>query len=277
MRPEKNTKIKSPLRWAGGKTWLTKTIDNYLPKSFNDYYEPFLGGAAITLYLANKGLLKKEVFLSDCNSKLIEFYLVVKDNPVELMESLLRFENSKEFYYVERQKIYDNLIDRAAQFFFLNKTSFNGIYRENLKGVYNVPYGNKSYKQLFDFKLIEEVSNLLQNVSFETQSFIKVRDLIKKDDFIFLDPPYTVAHENNGFVKYNQNIFSWNDQIELKKLVEHVIDCGAYFILTNAYHESILDLYKDIGKQHVLERPSVVGGKNAKRTNYKELLITNVK
>jgi len=277
MQVKTEIKIKSPLRWAGGKAWLTKDIKNYLPECFNNYYEPFLGGGAITLYLAERELLNNEIFLSDCNPKLIEFYQILKERPSALISKLKRFENTREYYYDERKKSYSDPVDRAAQFLFLNKTSFNGIYRENLQGVYNVPYGNKKYRELFDFKLIKQVSFLLRKAKFNTQSFTEIKDSVGEKDLVFLDPPYTVAHENNGFVKYNQKIFSWEDQIELKNLVMYIASRGAYFILTNAYHSSILDLYSGIGNKHILNRISVVGGKNAMRTTYKELLISNVK
>jgi len=265
------------LRWVGGKNWLIKKIDKFIPNEFNRYYEPFIGGASVSIFLNNRGLLKKGGLLSDTNDRLINFYNVVKNNPEELVEELSNYKNTKEDYYIIRSYKYENAIKKAAQFYYLNRTSFNGIYRENLKGEYNVPYGNKHYKILFDEQRILNFSKSINNICFQTMDFYNIKNRIEKNDLIFLDPPYTVAHENNGFVKYNQQIFSWSDQEKLKKLVEFIIEKKAMFILTNAYHESIINLYKNIGDKIILERPSVVGGKKAQRTIYKELLITNIK
>lgn len=113
-------------------------------------------------------------------------------------------------------------------------------------------------------------------MDFRVLDFYDIVDEIGPEDLIFLDPPYTVAHENNGFVKYNQKIFMWKDQERLRELINIIQNRGAYFILTNAYHQSIKELYYGIGQHIELERPSVIGGKNARRTNFKELLITNI-
>lgn len=276
MEIDPHFKIKPPLRWAGGKNWLTKIIHNHLPEKFGNYYEPFLGGGAIVLHLLQHQFLKNDIFLSDSNPKVIEFYKVLQDYPSELILRLNNFKNTPAEYYKERNTRYPSLVDRAAQFLYLNRTSFNGIYRENLNGDYNVPYGFKEYKNLFDFNLLNRVSSLIKKARFDAKDFTKVKPMIKPNDLIFLDPPYTVSHQNNGFIKYNQKIFSWEDQIRLRELVDHISDRGAYFILTNAYHSSILTLYDRIGNHHILERASLVGGKNAVRAKYKEVLITNV-
>jgi DNA adenine methylase len=158
----------------------------------------------------------------------------------------------------------------------LNRTSFNGIYRENLKGIYNVPYGNKQYKSLFDYENLRLLNEHFNDAIFSTCDFEKALLNVKEGDLVFLDPPYTVAHENNGFVKYNQNIFSWEDQVRLRDAVKLVSERGGKYIVTNASHESIRELFKDVGVIHQLERFSVVGGKDALRGKYHEFLITNV-
>lgn len=268
--------IKPLLRWAGGKNWILKYIDQYLPKEFKNYFEPFVGGASIALFLKQNNKLKNKVFLSDSNRQLINFYKTIQKYPDQIISELDKYKNEKEEYYLERDKNYLSDIECAAQFYYLNRTSFNGIYRENLKGEYNVPYGHKKYKILFDKEQIKNVSRLIKGMNFNYGDFSQNYNKLQSKDLIFIDPPYTVAHENNGFIKYNQKIFSWEDQKRLKDFVLYVEKVGAYYVLTNAYHLSIQDLYKNIGRQVILERPSVIGGRNATRTSYKEILITNI-
>lgn len=222
-------------------------------------------------------IISKKYFLSDINPKLMDLYGSLRSDSKKILSRLNKMENSEEYYYKERSKIYRSKISQASQFIYLNKTCFNGLYRENKNGVFNVPYGNKIY----DFKDFENnISNwqviLKKNrIIFQTMDFFDIIKNVKKNDLVYLDPPYTVAHENNGFIKYNQNLFLWEDQIRLKKLVDLIINKEAYFILSNAYHDSILNLYKGIGSHYVLDRNSVIGvGKSRKKI--KEVLITNI-
>jgi DNA adenine methylase len=271
------TVTKPFLRWAGGKSWLTKCIEEYVPSSFNDYYEPFIGGGSIFIYLKTRGIIKKKAILSDLNPELINAYEVIQCNVGKLIDELKKHRNEKNYYYEIREKEFTDPILRASKFIYLNRTSYNGIYRENLKGVYNVPFGNKSYKELFDFKNMVRLSEVFTGCKFLVSDFQKVEEKVNKKDFVFVDPPYTVAHGLNGFIKYNQKIFSWEDQIRLKDFSQELNKNGTRFIITNAYHESILDLYKNTGKITVLSRPSVIGGTGAKRTHYDEIVISNIK
>lgn len=265
------------LRWAGGKIWLTNYIDNYLPESFNNYYEPFVGGASIYLFLKNKGVINKKAFLSDTNDELINAHITIRDYPEELFLLLSRFKNEKDCYYEVRAAQPATILERAARFIFLNRTSFNGIYRENLKGEYNVPFGHRTISSLFDLEHIKQISRLLHNANFTSCDFEDTLPQVKKNDLVFLDPPYTVAHENNGFIKYNKKIFAWEDQERLKSYIEKIKLKGAYFILTNAAHESIGELYNSSGKVNKLSRASLIGGKGAKRDNYNEFIFFNTK
>ena len=267
--------LKPFLRWAGGKTWLTKYIDTFIPDEFNDYYEPFLGGGSVFFYLKSKGHIKKKAFLSDSNADLINTYKTLKNNPKELFKLLKTHFDNEDEYYKMRSEEFTDPIEKAAQFLYLNKTSFNGIYRVNLQGKYNVPYGRKNLNSIYDFEHLKKVSTALKNTHLSTTDF-KIRcNKIEAKDFVFIDPPYTVAHENNGFIKYNQSIFSWDNQIQLSEITKDLDKKGAFFLVTNAYHNSIKKIYVT-GNQEKLSRASNIGGVGAKRTKYKEIIISNI-
>lgn len=259
------------LRWAGGKNWLIKQIDEYLPEDFDSYHEPFLGGGALFFHLQ-----PYQSTLSDLNRELINAYSVLKDDVETVIHHLKKYENSEAFYYQMRSKKPRKPITRAARFIYLNKTSFNGIYRENLKGEYNVPYGRKKNYNINEENL-RKVSQVLQGARILCQDFYSSIDYVNKDDLVFLDPPYTVTHNNNGFVKYNSSIFDEESQIRLAKYIDELEDIGAYYILTNAAHSWVYNLFKRKGNEiHELSRLSRVGGINAERGKYNEYLITNI-
>jgi DNA adenine methylase len=266
------------LRWTGSKRWFTKShIEDFLPKNFGDYHEPFLGAGSVFFHLTNKVMPEKKFFLSDSNEELTNAYLQIRDNPEVLIIKLREFNNTKEDYYIIRGESYDSPLERAARFIFLNRTSFNGIYRVNSNGLYNVPYGNRAKVDFVTERLLLDVSKRLKNVEINAHGFEKCIHNIKKGDLVFLDPPYTVAHENNGFIEYNQHLFAWEDQERLRDLIIDLIDLGAYFLLTNASHTSIAELYRNIGKMTKLSRNSQVGGRNKTRRMYNELVITNIR
>lgn len=260
------------LRWAGGKNWLIKHIHRFLPPDgYNNYYEPFLGGGSVFF-----NLNPKYAYLSDLNEDLIHTYLQIRDNLDEVQTELTHFKNTKEYYYYVRDdKQFHTEAGKAAKFIFLNQTSFNGIYRVNLKGNYNVPYGFRK-KDFFQPQLLQQASEALQNADLTVGDFMLLKSKIKEGDLVFLDPPYTVSHYDNGFIKYNSKLFSEQDQKRLSRLIKYIKRCGAYYILTNAAHEQVLKIFLENGDPYVtLERASLIGGKNAKRGLYKEAIFTN--
>lgn len=272
------TIVKPFIRWAGGKRWLLKHIDQLLPSSFNNYHEPFLGGGSIFLYLKNTNKIQNQSFLSDSNEDLINTYKVLKSNTCDLIEILETYKNEKDFYYFIRSLHPTSSIERAAQFIYLNKTSYNGIYRVNRQGQYNVPFGYRKNKDLFDFENMRRCSQLFdESTALYAKDFDFVKNNIQRSDLIFLDPPYTVAHENNGFIQYNQHIFSWEDQKRLAVLLEFITNAEAYFILTNAAHISISNLFNGLGNLRILQRHSTIGGKGAKRNSVNEYVFTNIR
>ncbi|MHA7944932.1 DNA adenine methylase [Formosa sp. 3Alg 14/1] len=267
------------LRWTGSKRWFVKKhIDDFLPTSFNNYHEPFLGAGSVFFHLINLDINReKEYYLSDTNKDLINTYIQLRDNPNDVIKYLKKLKNTSENYYKIRNENPRINEKRAARFIYLNKTSFNGIFRVNSKGKYNVPYGKQENVNFINEELLLNISLKLKNVIIRNESFEKNLDNIKKGDLVFIDPPYTVAHENNGFIEYNQKLFSWDDQERLKVYIENIINREAFFILTNASHVSITKLYNKIGKTKKLSRNSQVGGRNKTRGIFNELIIYNTR
>ncbi len=271
MEREIEVRLKPFLRWAGGKTWLLKHLDKILKNiDYKNYHEPFLGGGAVFFFLKPKG----KSYLSDLNGKLIETYEQIQTNVENVILKLEQYENFKEDYYKIRNLKYDNSYERAAQFIYLNQTSFNGLYRENLKGEYNVPYGFRK-KEFYNESNLNSISRYLDRASFSVCDFQDSLNNIHTNDLVFLDPPYTVSHNKNGFIKYNKKLFSLEDQFRLSEFVDNIKEKGAYFILTNAAHSKIDEIFKN-NKKIVLERASIIGGRNAKREKITEFIFTNI-
>ena len=261
------------IRWAGGKRWLINHLDNLTLESYNNYHEPFLGGASLFLHLDPSNI----AFLSDTNKELINTYIQIRDNLDKVWSLLKTFKNSKEEYYRIRDKVnYRVAHRRAARFLYLNRTSFNGIYRVNLQGVYNVPYGFKKYKRLFEYEKLKRLSACLQGVNLNCCDFINTLPNIKKGDLVYLDPPYTVSHQHNGFIKYNERLFSWKDQMRLKEYIKTIKDIGANYIMSNAFHKSVKDLFSDLDRRLEINRKSIISGDPKGRKTIVEYIFTNI-
>lgn len=261
------------LRWAGGKKWLTKDLMQIIGEQrFNNYHEPFLGGGAIFFSLNPP----HNVYLSDVNEELIKTYKVVRDKPQKVINKLLKYINTEEEYYCVRSTDGRGEIERAARFIYLNQTSYNGLYRVNRSGKYNVPYGFRKNVQ-FDPKKILAASAALQKANITHGDFTVNLELIGEGDLVFLDPPYTVSHNNNGFIEYNKNLFSLDDQRRLSNFIDVIKEKNAYYILTNAAHGVIREIfYKEKDRILELNRNSLIGGKNSERKLITEYIFTNI-
>lgn len=262
------------VRWAGGKTWLIPHMPDILGDiQIEHYHEPFLGGGAVFFSREHK----KKSYLSDANPQLINAYIQVRDNPEGVIALFQEMPNTKEDYYRIRDDITaDNTVENAARFIYLNQTSFNGLYRVNREGRYNVPYGFRE-TWVYHMDRIRSASIKLQNTRIEVGDFEVNKYRIKRNDLVFLDPPYTVSHNNNGFIQYNQNLFSLDDQHRLKRFIEYVKRKGAYYILTNAAHETIREIFLTEGDRIVeLQRNSLIGGRHAARAAISEYIFTNI-
>ena len=263
-------RLKPFLKWAGGKRWLLSELRELIPSSFNSYYEPFLGGGAVFF-----GLNPAKAILSDLNKDLIELYQMVRNRPDDLLAKLSdhHINHSKDHYYETRSLFPIDPIERAARMLYLNRTCFNGLYRVNKRGEFNVPIGTKS-KVVFEDESFARLSNSLMRADLFAQDFQVTLREAGKGDFVYVDPPYTVAHNFNGFLKYNDNIFSWDDQVRLRNLLEDAAIRGANIVVSNANHKSIRDLYQGFGKLKELPRYSVIAGPSNRRVPTSELLFS---
>lgn len=265
--------LKPFLKWPGGKRWLIEDHRHLLPKRITGrYIEPFLGSGAVFFHLRPRNAI-----LSDINSELIEAYSTVKRAHKKVV-AILRVHHAQhaidpDRYYDIRAEIPETAQARAARMLYLNRTCFNGIYRVNQKGEFNVPRGSKT-KVLMPDDMWSEWSKALQNAQLRNSDFESVIDEARNGDFLFVDPPYTVHHNMNGFIKYNEVMFSWDDQVRLAKAMDRARRRGARILMTNANHESVRDLYGKGFKKTTVSRFSSVSGKSEGRSSFEELIIT---
>ena len=258
------------LKWPGGKRWLAPKIKQRIGKIDGTYYEPFLGSAAVFFAMAPENAV-----LADVNEDLIELYEAMRDSPALLHErlSVHHAKHDTDYYYETRAACPSDAIDRAARMLYLNRTCFNGIWRVNRQGEFNVPVGTKT-NVVFDDESFSEIAEALEGTALLVQDFEQTIEMAGKGDVVYADPPYTVAHNENGFLKYNDKIFSWSDQIRLRNALRAALQRGARVLVSNANHNSIQKLYRLFGSRDVVLRHSVIAGAREKRAPTSELLIS---
>lgn len=259
------------LTWAGGKRWLTRQYSSLFPQQFKTYYEPFLGSGAVFFHLN-----PEQSVISDLNCDLINTYIQIKERPDILLNRLIEHHNrhSTEYYYHIRKQIYPDAIDRAAQFIYLNRTCWNGLYRVNRAGQFNVPIGTKTNIVLASDNFYN-TALALEKSTLRCGDFSDIDDMIEPGDFIYYDPPYTVQHNNNGFIEYNKKLFSWSDQERLHSSARKAKSAGAFVAISNAYHPSIVCLYSNEFNIHILNRYASISGIKNGRKKREEILITS--
>ncbi|MDA8430652.1 MAG: Dam family site-specific DNA-(adenine-N6)-methyltransferase [Geobacteraceae bacterium] len=259
------------LKWAGGKRWFVHQYSHLFPTKFNRYIEPFLGSGSVYFHVKPKRAL-----LGDSNPDLVNTYNGIK-NDWRSIESLLnhhQLRHSDDHYYsVRDDELPTDPIERAARMIYLNRTCFNGIYRVNLNGKFNVPRGTKNNILLKDDNF-EATALLLKRADIVLDDFEALINKAKKDDFVFADPPYTVRHNNNGFIKYNEKLFSWSDQERLARSLIKARSRGAIILSTNANHESLRELYENKGFNFLdISRYSSISASSSSRKRFEELVI----
>lgn len=260
------------LKWPGGKRWLVANYHMIFPKKFNAYFEPFLGGGAAFFHL-----MPQEATISDINSDLINTYRIMAKHPQELRISLEAHQasHSNSHYYSVRKNIPTNAIERAARFLYLNRTCFNGMYRVNQKGFFNVPIGTCEHF-VDDVELFDEYARVLRRARIHTKDFVDAIRDASDSDLVFVDPPYTLAHSQNSFIKYNEKLFSWRDQSRLLNALIRARNRGAIIVATNARCPELEHMYQDNGFYlHRLSRYSSISGSVTGRGRQEELLVTS--
>lgn len=230
------------LKWAGGKTQMIPDLLKFAPAKFNKYIEPFIGGGALYFNINHP-----KSIISDLNEELVITYKQVKENVFEVISVLDSYINTEEFYYKIRSVSPSSLSDseRAARLIYLNKTCFNGLFRVNKKGDFNVPYGKRTGPFLNKQNLIGASEYMQDTEIYHLDYKETLKRYAKKGDFVFLDPPYQPVGKFSDFKRYTKEFFYENDQIELANIFKDLTNKGCYVMLTNSDHPFILDLYKE--------------------------------
>lgn len=261
------------LKWAGGKGQLIDRLNSYIPTEYEQYIEPFLGGGALFFYLR-----PQKAILSDINPELINCYSVVRDNIEDLIEILQRYKNEETFYYELRSTSLDSLssLQRAARFIYLNKTCFNGLYRENKKGEFNVPFAYYKNPTICDKEKLRLASKVLQNAKLICADYkVVIRRYAQEGDFVFLDPPYVPVGATADFKRYTKDFFYDADHIELRDEFNYLEKIGANVVLTNSNTDFVRALYAN-SKIELADTKRLISS-NANTRNGEDLIISSTK
>jgi DNA adenine methylase len=256
---KKNDLLRPFLKWAGGKRQLLTELRKYIPANFgssNTYFEPFVGAGAFLF-----DLQPKNAVINDANKELVNCYEIIKNNPEELLIVTREHQqkNSKEYYYelreLDRKPNELTNIEKAARIIYLNKTCFNGLFRVNSQGQFNVPYGDNKNPIVADEVVIRAVSKYLNEnrVQITNQDFAESVTTAKKGSFVYFDPPYDPVSDSSSFTGYNLNGFDKNEQIRLKKTCDKLIDRRCNLLLSNSSTDFIKDLYSEEKYYSVIE------------------------
>jgi len=252
------------VKWAGGKRKLIPQILNIMPKKFKAYHEPMVGGGALFFELA-----PDSAHLNDLNSELIETYTAVKNDPEALIKALKKLKNTQSDYLKVRATKVRSAISKAARFIYLNKLCFNGLYRVNADGIFNVPYCKDETKNHVEEQVIREASKVLQTANLTNHNYLEALTKVKAKDLVFIDPPY-----DGTFSSYTSSGFNKADQAQLKEALDYLTEVKAYAIICNSDTPFIRDLYKSYTKIPIQDR-FVISSKGSSRQLTPTFFITN--
>ena len=234
------------VKWVGGKRQLMFELLKNMPEDFNRYFEPFIGGGALFFELQ-----PDNAYISDMNEELINLYKVVRDNVDELITDLQKHDISKEYFMeirnIDRAEEYENWSDvqKASRFIYLNRTCFNGMYRVNSKGEFNVPFGDYKNPRIVDENNLINCSNLLQRTEIKHADFSEILKKVKKGDFVYFDPPYVPLSETSSFTSYTKDGFDIDMQFKLRDVCDELDSMGVKFLLSNSDTKLVNELYEN--------------------------------
>ncbi len=261
------------VKWAGGKRQILKELISRVPGNFKTYYEPFVGGGALLFELS-----PPKAVISDLNYELINAYTVVRDRVEELIEDLKSHRNERDYYYRIRSVNPEELdpVKRASRFIYLNRTCYNGLYRVNRRGEFNVPFGSYKNPRICDEDNLRAVSEYLRSndVKILGGDYREVLRSAEEGDFVYLDPPYAPVSRTAGFTDYVAGGFGEEDQIMLREEVRRLTSRGVRVLLSNSDTEFVRELYRGF----VVESVSALRAINCRgdsRSDHRELIIRN--
>lgn len=270
-------KVKSFIKYVGGKSKLLKYINDNLPNDFNNYFEPFVGGGSVILSIISTQTKLRSYTISDINKNLMNCYYIIQNNLDELILELSnkKYINESIEYQINRIRFNELKfneefkVERAALFIFLNKCGYNGMYRENKSGKFNIPFGKMKNPKICDSDVLLNVKKYIKNITIISCKYQDILPYIKEGDFVYIDSPY-----DETFSDYTNDKFGKSEQLNLKLFADELTLNNIKVMLSNSCTEFIKDLYKDY-TQIIIDTKYSVGGKNANRGSKLELLIKN--
>lgn len=269
-----NNGAKPFVKWAGGKGKLLDELTKNLPE-FKSYHEPFVGAGALFFRLVSMGKIKR-AWVNDSTEELTNAYEVIKDDVTGLINELQsgKYQNDKEIFYKIRAEEPEEDVKRAARFIYLNKTAFNGLYRVNSKGKFNVPFGKYKNPKICDEENLRLVSKALKKATLLNGDFKIVLKHARKNSFVYFDPPYLPLSETSSFTSYTPNNFTKDDQDRLYEVFKKLDSRGCYVMLSNSYHPYTEELYHEFRPETVYAARAI-SCKADGRGKIKELLVRN--
>jgi DNA adenine methylase len=273
--------IKPVVKWAGGKRQILAHLIDHLPVSWEHYYEPFIGGGALLIALKNRGMINKAT-ISDANPELVNLYRVIQKRPTDLIRALKHpeFKNNRQ-QYLEMRNAFNRIrgdpsktVERSALFLYLNRHGYNGLWRVNRKGEFNVPFGRYNSPMLPSPGLILAFSHLLECVSILEGDFAVTVQKARKGDFVYCDPPYFPISSTSRFTAYHVKEFSFEDQIRLSNVCKSLTNHGVSVMVSNSWASEICELYRGFNCE-IIEAARPINSRGDRRSGIPEMIITN--